>query len=301
MPVNTGIAAGLDDSVFNAAASSLVRKHFTHPARYADWLAEQHASDADALAYAAKSNMGRYPWARESYAHTAHAKGMPLLLNGDTSLVPEARKLINSLTAKLPTVRALWQPNVAGAFPIVPAALAGSPMTMMQYTRKPNDNAPIRIFVNVLPSGACTTTQLLRRGAVLSALALLLSKRRSIVKITPYADQPASDGRGVVVSWDLPSTPVNLAQWCASLGQPDLVRSTSMYAAGCLNPTVNGGWLRGHCPGYRYNEKQVRADLGAKPDDVVIPALFAHDKLINEPLAWLNAELERILGASALL
>lgn len=309
MPVNTSATNehGLDDARFAAAASTLVRKHFAHPARYAEWLQEQFAADADVRAQHASVKYGdpgyrisSNAWAREAYTREAQRKGLPLLMHGDDSLVPEARKLINSLTAKLPTVRSLWQLDIAGAYANVPAALSGSPASMMRYTRKPNDNTPVRIWVNVLPSGACTTTQLLRRGAVLSALALLLSKRRSIVRITPYADQPAYDKRGVVLSWDLPTAPISLAQWCASLGQPDLVRNTSMYAAACLNATVDGGWLRGHCPGYRYDERQVRADLGAKPDDVVIPALFAHDKLINEPLAWLNAELERILGAAAL-
>lgn len=303
MPVNTTAenSHGLTDERYAAAASSLVRKHFTHPARYAEWLAEQKQGDADAhAARVALKSKGYDMWAREAYASAAHAHGAPMLINGDDSLVPEARKLINSLTAKLPTVRSSWILDIAGAYPNVPAALSGSPASMMRNTRKPNDNTPIRIWVNVLPSGGCTTTQLLKRGAVLSALALLLSKRRSIVKITPYADQPATDGRGVVLSWDLPTAPISLAQWCASLGQPNLVRDTSMYAAACLNPVVDGGWLRGHCPGYRYDEKQVRADLGAKRDDVVIPALFSRDTLINDPLAWLNTELARILGADAL-
>lgn len=285
---------------YAAAASTLVRKHFTHPARYAEWLTQNLDADADVLAAAAKQNGSAYPWARESFARKARRNGLPLLADGDPTLVADARALINSLTAKLPTVRALWQLDMAGGYANVPAALSGSPAAMMRYTRKPNDNTPVRIFVNVLPSGSCTTDQLLKRGAVLSALALLLSKRRSIVKITAYADQPADDKRGVVLSWDLPTAPISLAHWCASLGKPELVRDTSMYAAGCLNATVNGGWLRGHCPGYAYSEAQCRDDLGAKRDDVVIPALFARDALINEPLKWIERELARILGQDAL-
>lgn len=295
-----GATGDYDAAIFDAAASTLVRKHFTHPARYAEWLSENLAADADVLSVAAKQSGATYPWARECFNRSAKRNGMPLLTDGDASLVAEARALINSLTAKLPTVRSLWQLDMAGGYANVPAACSGSPAAMMRYTRKPNDNTPVRIWVNVLPSGGCNTAQLLKRGAVLSALALLLSKRRSIVKITAYADQPADDKKGVVLSWDLPTAPISLAHWCASLGKPELVRDTSMYAAGCLNPSVNGGWLRGHCPGYRYDERQVRADLGAKRDDVVIPALFAADKLINEPLAWIERELDRILGAGVL-
>lgn len=294
-----GATGDYDPAIFDAAASTLVRKHFTHPARYAEYVAECVSYDATPEGKHF-IDQGKYAWARDCFSHSAKRNGLPLLTDGDASLVPEARALINSLTAKLPTVRSLWQLDMAGGYANVPAACSGSPAAMMRYTRKPNDNTPVRIWVNVLPSGGCNTAQLLKRGAVLSALALLLSKRRSIVKITAYADQPADDKRGVVLSWDLPTAPISLAHWCASLGQPELVRDTSMYAAGCLNPSVNGGWLRGHCPGYRYDERQVRADLGAKRDDVVIPALFAADKLINEPLQWIERELDRILGAGVL-
>lgn len=274
------------------APGGVIRKHFASPGQFADFLTDATTDDST-LKEAGIDRRNRY---RQSYRHTAQTKGISLLRDGDASLVARAREIMATLTATLPTTRPAVRMAVAGSRPSVPAALAGLPKAFYSRDRKHSDNSPVRIWVNVLPSGGCNRDQLLKRGAVISALVMRLQKTRPTVRVTPYADQPANDGRGTVVSWDIPTTPMNLAQLCAGLSQPDLVQGTCMYASAVLNTRINGGWLRGHCPGYGYNEATVRSDLGAAPNDVVLPALYLTDECINNPVAWLNRELARING-----
>jgi hypothetical protein len=276
------------------APGGIIRKHFASPQQFADFL-EDATTDDSALSEQGSYRRNRY---RASYVHTAKTKGIQLLRDGDASLVARAKEIMSALTVVLPTTRAVRRTSIAGSRVNVPAYLAGLPKAFYATDRKHSDTTPVRIWVNVLPSGGCSRDQLLKRGAVISALVMRLSKTR-LVSLTAYADQPASDGKGTVVSWNIPTAPMNLAQLCASLSQPDLVQGTCMYASAVLNTRINGGWLRGHCPAYGYNETLVRSDLGASQKDVVLPALYLTDDCINNPVQWIERELSRINGEAS--
>lgn len=234
------------------------------------------------------------------YANYAppHAHGIRLLANGDDALIEQTRDIMKQLHANLPTTTRQWTNSPVGFFPNVPAYLAGEPENMFTVQRNNSDTSPVRIWVNVLPSGGCDRETLLKRGAVLVALAQLLLERRSLVRISCYGDQPAYPSKGVIISWDLPTSPLNLSMLCTSLGYPEVVQGVTYAACHTIHGNVTGGWLRGHCPGYFYNETLVRQDLGAEDEDVIIPAAFLGDELHNRPIDFLHRELTRILGES---
>lgn len=291
------------------AQDGIQRKHFSSPPNFAKWLTAHHANAANEAKrkqewYNAKYPDGnKYGYGKIYTADNVYGRHLPsnaikLLNDGNNELVPQAKALMHKLQTQLPTTQRKWQLQPVGYFPNVGAYLAGQPENMFTMERERNDNAPVNIWVNVLPSGGCSTKQLLMRGAVLVALVNLLSERRSQVSITAYADQPTRDRKGVVVSWTLPTSPLNLAQLCTSLGYADIVQSTCMYACERINGAITGGWLRGHDPGHGYDEALVRKDLGAQEEDVIVPALYYHDDCINKPVEFLHRELTRILGES---
>lgn len=254
-------------------------------------------------------NIGRFADYCESQETTrsySANKGITLLRNGDPDMVADAQKIMGKLTAHLPTISQQWEMAIAGAFPSVPDYLANSPENMWYRRYNPDDTAPVTIYVNVLPSGGCSDSQLLTRGAVIVALVQLLMKRRNQVKVIAYADQPCDQyydrttktyvQPGVVICYQLPTSPVILSKLCTSLGHPYVVRNVMMHAAEITDPHINGGWLRGHEPTYGYNEAKVRVDLGAAPQDVILPALHYEDPCINDPVGFIHRELKRILG-----
>lgn len=267
------------------ARAGVVHKHFASPYKLAEYL------DANIETKRAKNDP-------DYYEPIGINKGIEKLRDGAIDLVPKAKAMMDKLQVSLPSTQRTWHTTPVGAFPNVGAYLAGEPENMFSLNTEKSDNAPIRIWVNVLPSGGVSGDALMTRGAVLVALVNLLKERRSQVSITAYADQPARNDAGVVVCWDLPTSPINLAQLCTSLGYPEVVQRLAFYACNVVNPKCTGGWLRGHCPGYSYDEAKVRQDLNAAPDDVIIPAAYLNDTLHNKPLDFLHRELTRILGES---
>jgi hypothetical protein len=233
----------------------------------------------------------------QSYSHMASLSmynirsaknGIDILRNGDTSGVELINQYMKMVSANLPTLERQWKADVAGFFPNVPAFLAGEPESMWRFEHDISDTVPVRIWVNCLPSGGNTNQEIYKRGAAICALAMLLSERRSMVRICPYADLARDDSRmGSLTSYEL-SNPLNLAEVCAALANPE----TSRTLTGALNVRVNtrgtGGWLRGHCPGNYYSDAQCRLDLNAGPDDIIIPAAYFGDKIIADPVAWLH-------------
>lgn len=288
------------------AQNGVTHKHFSTPQRLAEWMltdpgvkqsVTKRAPTADQKQYGISAHDSYYDY---NYDRKL-AKGLTLLQEPDSEMVSQVRDIMKQLQAQLPTTQRNWASAPVGFFPNVPAYLAGEPENMFTYQRANSDTSPVRIWVNVLPSGGCDRTTLMKRGAVLVALANLLLERRSMVRITCYGDQPAHSKKsytGTIISWDLPTSPLSLSTLCTSLGYPEVVQNVTFKACHTIDKGVTGGWLRGHCPGYSYNEKQVRADLGADDEDVIIPAAFLGDQLHNKPVDFLHRELTRILGDS---
>lgn len=272
-------------------ATSVRRRHFPSISQFASYI----------------ENNGKAPTEHTEgiYSEGYYSKGLKLFRLGDPDMVPQARDLMKKVSAKLPTVTRQWELKMAGAFPSVPDYLAGNPENMYTFPANPDDNAPVRIWVNVLPSGGCSSKQLLMRGVVIVALVALLQQRRNQVRVTAYADQPCSEhydrhtGQyvkpGVIVACDLPTMPISLSRLCTALGHPYVVQGLFYRATEITDSHVNGGWLRGHEPTYGYDEPKVRIDLGASPDDVILPALHLADPMLNDPLGFVKRELDRIL------
>jgi hypothetical protein len=73
-----------------------------------------------------------------------------------------------------------WQADICGAFPDVPSYLAGDPMNMRRLVNQVTETRPVRIFVGMASSCTFSAEQLAKRGALIAALALQLSKTRAV-------------------------------------------------------------------------------------------------------------------------
>lgn len=264
----------------------MVRKHFDTPAAYADYVQNTQSKR-------------RY----ESHEFNI-ANGYNLLRNPatDTTLVNAAREQLSKLLIDIPTTRREFTSEVAGAFPNVPAFLSGDPECMWLPYATDDSTAPIKIYVHILCSAAISNeATLIKRGVALMALIIALSERRQVT-VCSYAamgtvlnPRTQSTQTGAIVSYDIPTTPLIIAQIVANLVKPDVTRAIALHA---VNVTAynDGHWVRGHDSHNNYNEEQVRADLNAAPDDIIIPGLHANSPLLADPIKWLNTEINRALN-----
>jgi len=242
-------------------------KHFSSPRDFANWFRNNDKGDSG--------------WSR---AKTL--TGLTSLADGNDKNAKLADKFLESFEQIIEVPAMTWEHDVAGAFPDVPTFLAGQPDNMWNLLPDMSDKAPLRIWVGVTSSGGISESQLVKRGAVLAAFAIMMSKKRQVL-ITPYVNLGSYRHDGAVISWDITTSPINLSTIMASLSEPDVVRHVGIDACQLDNPGVTGAWHPD-----AYNEKKMREHLGANPQDLYIPSIFLYDPMLDDPEAWLKEKIE---------
>jgi hypothetical protein len=199
-----------------------------------------------------------------------------------------------------------WQPDVAGAFPDVPAFLAGDPMSMRRMVNQVSDTRPIRIFVGMASSCTFSAEQLAKRGALVSALALQLSKTRSV---DVYA---INSGRKHFSRGSLSGQSFD---WSVMVKLPKPISASDLSYWLCHQASVRGllyacertfsGELSWPALLYPYNDyctpPAIRAHAqlwGAGESDIVVPFPYSNSQaqaeMLAKPEAWLKATLARV-------
>jgi hypothetical protein len=171
----------------------------------------------------------------------ASLQGLELLDKGSEKHVPEARKLLSKLMLQVETPTKVWRHDVVGYFPDVPTALAGDPEAMWIQDTTTHDRSPLRVWLGVTSDWSITEDQLRRRGIALAAFAIAMSEVRPVI-ITcwvnrgeyAYGQRSPAALKGALISWDIKSSPLVLAQLLASTADPLITRhvgSAGLYAA----------------------------------------------------------------------
>lgn len=217
--------------------------------------------------------------------------GINLLRSGCLDGSELVERYMNQVMQNLPTFSRQWYSDVAGYIANVPAFLAGDPASMWNIHSEQSDNTPLRIWVNILPSSANNAKQVQMRGAAICALALVLQQKRSVVRISPYADLGMGQTEtGSIISYDL-TMPLSTSELLAAVAN-NVTRKMSM-AMGQRTNYTGSGWVLGHQPNTSYySDALCKKHLEAGPDDIVVPAIHAHDTLLDDPIAWIHKRLE---------
>jgi hypothetical protein len=199
-----------------------------------------------------------------------------------------------------------WQADVAGAFPDVPAFVAGDPMSMRRMVNQVSDTRPIRIFVGMASSCTFSAEQLAKRGALVSALALQLSKTRSV---DVYA---INSGRKTFSRGSLNGQSFD---WSVMVKLPKPISASDLSYWLCHQASVRGllyacertfsGPLSWPALLYPFNDyctpAAIRAHAqlwGASESDIVVPFPYSNSQaqaeMLAKPEAWLKATLARV-------
>lgn len=221
------------------------------------------------------------------------------IYNGDLTVVNEARKLMENIDAHRNTERAVWQPSICGAYPIVPEAIAGFPECMRVRASEKDAMAAIRIFVGTTVSGGISVETLRKRGLACLALALRLAESRP-VELWAY-----NDGRPSYCSYptllmlkiDLQ---LDLAQAASILADPAYTRGLAFEAYHAMAGGQSGSehWGFGsNSMSEEYNTK-LKAALGATDQDLVLRGGFLYEvsDIASDPVKWVNKVLAEVNG-----
>ena len=183
--------------------------------------------------------------------------------NGDVSKVPDAERIVAKIDDDIDADGFVqrWEPSVVGAFPLVPAYLAGTPESMLAKNDVPDVRGDLEIWANTTVSANCSARDMRRRGVVTLAMAMALSRVRN-VRIVLYS---TCDGSNVAIRL---SSPVDYSEACAAFCQPSITRRL-IYGHARLDG-FSGTWAAWAevCAG-RTAERKVLEEYAGMPADAV--------------------------------
>ena len=227
------------------------------------------------------------------------SQAIRLLRQGDQRRVEKAEALCSKFSNDIDLGQSWpqWEPDVCGAYPIVPNYLAGVPETMMRKQMIQSDRAPIVIWVCVTSSGGCDAEQMEARGIAIQALAMALSVTRQ-VKIRIFS---GLDGRykDHLMSVDLPTPPV-LSQAAYMLSSQGFSRGLT-YEFLSKATGAGGGWPSSISTFGSYDERvqSWKKLLPIQDVDLVFPHVFMTDEDYTNPVKYCKAIFDKVTAAHA--
>jgi hypothetical protein len=225
-------------------------------------------------------------------------QSLKLARTGDETLVPAAQKLIDSLRVDVPdAVRPLYVPAPYGAYPIVPEALAGYPLSMRARVRVEDDRAPIRIYADLTTSAGVDVETIAKRGTAILALAMMLSETRALdlFVLTPLNNFGGISAAIVRIN----AQPLELATACYAFTSAGFARNMGYGWAreGHSVPDQSTNWGFGIHPdgdnAGRY-ARLMRAALKLEAADLFVPPVYMGDPIVNDPARWITQRLAEL-------
>lgn len=252
---------------------TIIHKHFTSTTEYAAWATQALASSGR-----------RFYYSRDDPSQ-ANA-GLALLTRGDDTHVSEAQALIDQLSLSIEAPQLVWQHAVAGCFPDMPAYWAGEPEHMWTRTPVLSDRSPLRVWLGVTSTWNVTEAQLRKRGITLAAFVIAMAEVRPVY-VTPFVsiDNRRPDQQGII-SWDIRSAPLVLAELLASVADPLITRHLAIPSCFLANPELD-------LPSGPFHAIKRDHLSNIAPDDLYIPHIHSRDPLLDSPIKWLKDNIAK--------
>jgi len=255
--------------------------HFAGATSYMMWLKEQRKINGRIRGF--------------GYGHEErNDQGIDILLNGDETHVDQANKLVDQIVATVEVPRHVSKKSVYGFRPNVPAYIRGEPRDMWRRLKIKEERSPIRVFVGLTSSALISEDDLIKRGCAIAAFAIAMSNVRPVI-ITPYVCLGSSryTGRGtrnMLISWDISTQPLIMSELMA-VTRPEVTRHIGIESCRQLFGRIAEDDPSFHSDSF--SEAKMRQHLGAKPSDLYLPSIHASDPILNDPVAWVNTQVER--------
>jgi hypothetical protein len=183
--------------------------------------------------------------------------------------------------------------------------VAGDPLSMRRLVNQVSDTRPIRIFVGMASSCTFTHEQLAKRGALVSALALQLSKTRTVDVYAINSGRKhfsAGERAGAAYDWSLmvklpkPLSASDMSYWlCHQASVRGLLYAAERWFSGPLSWPQLLSNVDYHSPAGIAAHAKL---WDAHASDIVIPFPMAHStaqaQMLANPETWLRNTLARV-------
>lgn len=215
-----------------------------------------------------------------------------------------AKELLNKIdTSFRDRMVNTWEPEVAGAYAVVPEFLMGLPEHMRSMQRTDSDVAPIKLCIEVSYSAGVNHDAIMRRGTALAALVMRMMEERPVELI-------------LFTGWQLDSCQDYQALWMLKVDTQvmslqtimDLIagrgfaRIVNFSATSAIHKAVKGkniprgecfDWAGSSAPNGR--KEFLREQFGWEQSDIVVERGHLDDaQLMNsDPVAWVHKQLEK--------
>lgn len=199
-------------------------------------------------------------------------------INGDMQLVIQANQLLEQVETP-ETIDNCYMPSPVGAYVVVPEYLAGFPTPMREKQLTESERAPIRIYSNVAISAGIELSDGLKRGIAITALVMRLQTTHPVELFLCYSTVD------MIIECRIGVLPVDISVLAFMLAHPAVCRRMFNLVRVAEHPRYTPGLMKG--------EETIK-HLGIGPKDLYIDSLsIRDDKMLREPIAWINAQVAK--------
>jgi hypothetical protein len=230
--------------------------------------------------------------------------------SGNPARVPEAERMLDRIQAQIDLERPEWVHDVAGAFPDVPAFLAGAPDCMRRRAHTISEKAPVRVWVDVTSSCGIQHEVLAARGTAALALVMQLIRQGRAVELLTYTSLDGQKNGQSVVVIRQQTAPVDIASVAHCLTSSGYSRTLCYGYSGNGN-NYGGGWSDKFFNGGDWKKRLESARIILSPlageKDVILPAPYWDDQqddgpvglMFKDPAKWVMACVDSINSEEA--
>ncbi len=219
------------------------------------------------------------------YGHEVYGSAVKKTIEGDTASVAEVDKLMGKFSLEAHTIRVRNVADIIGGSPIVPAILAGHPLSMLHRKRVREESAPLNIYASLTSSGGIDYRQLIVRGAAILSLVMRLIESRP-VNLVLYSEL-SGRGNDIYLTVPVNTRPLDIATAAYAM-------ASSGFSRGLCYSAQHSRGAGGSWPS-RYNKggysEFLRELFQLGPDDLLIES--AHINAFNDPEAWVKEQLAK--------
>jgi hypothetical protein len=162
-----------------------------------------------------------------------------------------------------------------------------------------DEAAPITVLVATTCSAGISAATLEKRGTVILALVMALSRVRP-VSLQALALTDGSHEGETIITNVINTNPLDLATACYVMTSAGFARRLT-YGLAREKNNFSGGWPRRFTygksgPYYDYLKSRLVADPSKC---LIIPAAELHDELLSQPLKWIEKQIKHFTNADA--
>lgn len=233
---------------------------------------------------AIRSHMGHFGYS--FYGGESSDAAIRKTIEGDNALVERARTMLDKFSLTAHTIRTRNVADIVGGCAIVPAVLAGHPLSMLHRKRVREESAPLNVYVSLTSSGGINANELLTRGVAVLALTMKLVETRP-VNLFVFSELGQGRSHDVYLIAPINTRPLDLASSAYIL-------SSAGFSRGVCYSVQQAHGAGGNWPSRREKAGYtafLRNLFNMGPDDLLIES--AHIDSFRNPEEWLKQQLAK--------